>query len=204
MQSQQGFSQTQEPWSWNDPSELSCITCHYTWAAHGKETWLWVKRHSLVKATSWGGIQQEAWSSQRRQHLGEGETHQSWRRGSGLCDQCPLQGPTLIRDELVRCCFLRVWNGRQINQKWGGKFTAVLEAKTAKSCDPQNRVVLKHLLCAWLFKGSLGLIYFWHQENIKYFTNNPQGIMNTMDDAAIKMMIMSFLKQCQTQKCVQI
>lgn len=78
------------------------------------------------------------------------------------------------------------------NQKWGGKFTAAFEAKSAESCDPQSHVVPAPL-CAWLLNGSLDFICFSYQENSRYFANNPQIIMNMIDYAAIKM-IMSFLK----------
>lgn len=176
-------------WSWNDPSELSCITCHYTWAACGKEIWIWMKRQSSVKAKSWGGIQPRAWSSQCSQHSGEGAC-QAWRGDLDCVDQCPLQGSTLTHAELVRCCCcLRVWNGRQGNQKRGGNITTVFEAKSTNSCDPQSHVV-PSLLCAWLFNGSLDIICFWYQENVKYFASNPQIIMNMTDYAAIKMIIM--------------
>lgn len=164
------------------------------WASLGKELCLWVDRPSLGQGKSWGGTHLRGASIQQCRHLGEG-TPPSWRGHLGCADLCSLQGSALIYAELIRCCWIRVWNGWQVKWKWGTSSLQCLK------CSLWTHVVLG---AAWLLtfsipgcsvvsvtKGTLNnlpaiqwLLWIW-----QYY-------------AAIKM-IMLFLLQCQIQKYVQ-
>lgn len=112
--------------------------------------------------------------------------------GSGLCRSTSLTG---INTDAW-------WTNKMLSQKSleretrkpevGRQVYRVFEAKSTNSCDLWCHMV-PALLCAWLFNGSLDLICFCYQQNLKYFANYPQIIMNMMlcshqNDVIIKMM----------------
>lgn len=130
------------------------------WAALGKETRLWVKGHLQAKTSPTLPTSGRKSTSALKGYLGHVVGH-------------PLQGSSLTQAEPARYSCIRVWNGKQRNQKWGGNFTALFGERSTNSCDPQSHLV-PAFFNAYLLNGSLYLTCSCYQKNLNYFPTIPE------------------------------